>query len=211
MARKLLVVVDPQIDFTSPDGALSVKDAHLAFDNINKLLNSDEFVLKVITQDWHPANHVSFASTHGAEMFTKKQTKQGTKFITQMMWPTHCVAGTKGAEITPMIESERANLIVRKGTDPYRENYSALEYAYEGESTFNDNTPFYEMFTNLDIDEVYVCGFATDYCVAQTARSFDEIVPTFIVSDACKAVDENNAIKVLADLGIETVYTAGTA
>ena len=206
MKRKVLIVVDPQNDFCDPKGSLYVAGSEGIFDKVNALLDSDEFALKVITQDWHPKGHVSFASTHGAELFTQKETLQGTgspkgtKTIKQTMWPDHCVEGTWGAEIHPAIHVDKADLIYRKGRDSNRECYSAFEYVHEGEAFIEDYTIFYSMMANVDADEVYVCGLCLDYCCLQTAIGAEELFErVYIVADASRAVDEEHREDYLAD------------
>jgi nicotinamidase/pyrazinamidase len=205
--KKILIVVDPQNDFCDPKGSLYVAGSEKVFDKVNALLDDDEFFFKVVTQDWHPKNHVSFASTHGAEVFTQKDTLQGTKKIKQTMWPDHCVEGTWGAEIHQAIHADKADVIYRKGRDPNRECYSAFRYVHEGEATFNDNTTFYDMMADVDVEEVYICGFATDFCVKATAISANELFPkVIVVHDACRAVDQEHEKEILSKLIEAGIY-----
>jgi|GEM_PF-3535199 len=192
MKNKILIVVDPQNDFVRPDGALSIKGAMEVVPNINNLLLSDEFKLKIITQDFHPENHVSFADTHGAELFTTKQTLQNGKFITQVMWPKHCVIGTYGVEIVNEIKKNAANIIFRKGYESDKENYSFLEYVSEGE-----HHPTFEwiMFRDFYETEFHICGFATDYCCKATANSIKNLFKEFTThADTVKVFFHINAM-----------------
>jgi nicotinamidase/pyrazinamidase len=211
MVKNLLIVVDPQIDFVSPEGALSIAGAGDAVEAINSLLSNDAFGLKIATMDWHPAGHVSFASANGAELFTKKETMQGIpgrglRAIEQTMWPNHCVAGTRGAEISPLIESHRFDVLLRKGAESFLESYSVFEYV-NGELS-----PFFHMVDNLCAKRIYVCGYALDYCVLQTALSALKFTSTVVVvDDACKAVDEKHRDDVLFEMiekGIEIESTS---
>jgi len=197
-------VVDPQNDFVSSEGALSIAGASnpRIIENINKLLNSDKFDLKIATQDWHPDNHVSFAKTNGAELFTQKETEQAGNKINQVMWPNHCVAGTQGAEFFGPINIDKVDMILRKGNIENRECYSVFEYANEITNKVCANvedlplTPhFWAIFGGQakENQEIVICGYATDYCVAQTAISAkfgcNNIV---VIPEASAAVDENN-------------------
>ena len=201
---KILIVVDPQNDFVKADGKLAVPNADNPdiINNINKLLESEKFDFKICTQDWHPQGHISFASTHDSELFVERDTMQGAgssvgnKVIKQVMWPDHCIAGTDGANIYDYIKSWHFNAIFRKGTDKFRECYSVFEYVYEkGITVMGDEylTPHFHMVKALNVDEIYVCGFATDFCVMQTAISATRLAKkVYTIMDACAAVDANN-------------------
>ena len=213
--KTMLIVVDPQIDFTTPQGTLYVKGAEGRINAINDLLEHDGFDFRVITQDWHPHDHVSFASVNGTVPFTTKQSLQGGHFITQTMWPNHCAAGTKGAEILPMIISNRADAIWRKGTNQMRESYSVFEYANENDGPLSerieDQTVFYDLVDNAGFVQIYVCGFALDYCVMHTAKSALSLGNVAVVADACQAVDETKRTEILElaeSIGIGVINTS---
>jgi len=218
--RKVLIVVDPQNDFVKPDGKLAIPNAEVVIPKINNLMNSAIFDFIIITQDWHPSNHVSFASTYGAAPFTQKETLQGAgskagiKTINQVMWPDHCVMLTDGAAIHGNIEHERANAILRKGNIVDRECYSVFEYVYVNDGkvlVFGDEyiTPHFLMVDGLKAEEIYICGYATDFCVQSTAISATRLArKVSVIMDACAPVDQGNLPGVCSkfqELGINMV------
>jgi len=220
--KRLLIVVDPQNDFVSPMGTLSVPNAETAIPNINRLLQSDKFTFRVITQDWHPCNHVSFADTHGAEKFTEKETLQaagrpgGIKTVRQVMWPIHCVAGTSGAAIHSQINIERVDAIFRKGVEPDCECYSIFEYVFDKSNKvlFGDEyiTSYFNMIDSLKFDEIVVCGFATDYCVEATAISARRLCENVsVIIDAAAPVAPDNIHKTYSRLTLLKVALETTA
>ena len=186
---KILIVVDVQNDFMHTNGALYVEGAETIRCNINRLLNSSKFDLKVITQDWHPPNHMSFANSYtNTAPFTEREVSNGVDKLKQMMWPDHCIRNTWGAEICPEISAHTADMIIRKGTHVLRENYSFLSY------TNLVSTEYHSMFAPLDA-EYFVCGIATDHCIKATAldlaRRLNKEVT--IIIDAVKGVDNYKA------------------
>lgn len=168
-----LVIVDVQNDFCS-GGSLAVPEGEQVVPVINRLFDRFDYV--VATQDWHPKEHKSFASNNGRQPFEMGELNGKP----QMMWPDHCVQGTKGADFHPDLES--GFLIFRKGMTPDVEEYSGFA-----------NTNMADRLTKKGIKELYVCGLALDYCVLQTA--LDAIKCGFkvnVILDACRAVDVNN-------------------
>jgi nicotinamidase/pyrazinamidase len=157
LAHSALVVVDVQNDFC-PGGALAVPGG----DEIVPLANSimPRFSHIVLTQDWHPRGHCSFASSQGMAPFSLDQgnPSQG------ILWPDHCVAGTNGAEFHPALHVDRANLILRKGTRVGLDSYSAF---FENDGT--TPTGLFGWLNNLGLTRIFVLGLATDYCVKATA------------------------------------------
>lgn len=156
---RALLVVDAQNDFYE-EGALPVPGASEINPEVNKLLKSGKFDLIVASQDWHPENHLSFAKNHGKEPYTPFSNERG---IGPLLWPVHCQQGTTGAEFHPEIQSRYFNLIIRKGTNPEVDSYSAF--------TENDGTDLglAAFFKGLGINSIDVCGLALDYCVKFTA------------------------------------------
>lgn len=174
-----LIVIDVQNDFC-PGGALAVAQGDAIIPQINALMT--QFQTVVLTQDWHPPDHSSFAANHlGAAAFSAVQMPYGA----QTLWPAHCVQGTKGAAFHPALHSDLAQLIVRKGFRAGIDSYSAL---FENDKT----TP-----TGLDgylrargIKGVTLVGLATDFCVAFSA--LDSVAQGFevtVLQDACRAID----------------------
>ena len=159
MAGRALLVVDPQNDFC-PQGALGVPGGDEIMPLINEL--APRFPIVVATQDWHPAGHASFASSHPGRRPLEVIELDG---IPQVLWPDHCVAGTRGADFHPGIDLRAARAVVRKGTDPRVDSYSA----------FRDNhrehpTGLAGLLRELGVTRVVIVGLATDYCAAASAR-----------------------------------------
>jgi nicotinamidase/pyrazinamidase len=183
-ANQALIVIDVQNDFC-PGGALAVAQGDAIIPQINALMG--EFQTVVLTQDWHPADHSSFAANHaGAAPFSNVQMPYGA----QTLWPSHCVQGTKGAEFHPALRSDLAQLVLRKGFRAAIDSYSAL---FENDKT----TP-----TGLDgylrargITGLTLVGLATDFCVAFSA--LDAVAQGFdvtVLQDACRAIDLDGSL-----------------
>jgi nicotinamidase/pyrazinamidase len=183
--RAALLVIDVQNDFC-PGGMLAVAQGHAIVPLINRIALKFETV--VITQDWHPPDHTSFAANH--------QRKQPFETITlpygpQMLWPTHCVMASKGAALHPELAIPHASLILRKGSNPDTDSYSAF---LEADRTTKTGLDGY--FASRGITEVYLCGLALDYCVAwsaEDARHFG--LKATIIEDACRAIDLNDSLR----------------
>ena len=183
-AHHALIVIDVQNDFC-PKGALAVAQGDAIIAQINALMG--QFQTVVLTQDWHPADHSSFAASHaGAAPFSNVQMPYGP----QTLWPSHCVQGTKGAEFHPALRSDLAQMVLRKGFRAAIDSYSAL---FENDKT----TP-----TGLDgylrargITGLTLVGLATDYCVAFSA--LDAVAQGFdvtVLQDACRAIDLDGSL-----------------
>jgi nicotinamidase/pyrazinamidase len=152
-----LIVIDIQNDFC-PGGALAVPYGDEVVPVANRLLA--RMPLSVITQDWHPKGHVSFASAAGAAPFTLDAASNPPR----MLWPDHCVAGTNGAGLHPLLDADRARLILRKGTRPELDSYSAFI-----ENDGKTPTGLAGWLAALGARSVVLVGLATDYCVKATA------------------------------------------
>lgn len=164
MENRALVVVDVQSDFC-PGGALAVTDGAAVVPLINALL--PRFPLVVATQDWHPAGHASFASSHPGRKPLEVIELDG---IPQVLWPDHCVQGTPGADFHPELKRQFFRAIIRKGTDPRVDSYSA----------FRDNqrehpTGLASLLRELGVGHVVIVGLTTDYCAATSARDALEL------------------------------------
>jgi nicotinamidase/pyrazinamidase len=183
-SQDVLLVIDLQSDFM-PGGALAVDEGHAVVPLINELAGRFQHV--VVTQDWHPVPHVSFASSHpGAEPFEVKALDHGD----QTLWPDHCVQGTQGAVLHPDLATDRAFLILRKGMNVGVDSYSAFVEA-NGKTT----TGLAAMLTARGVKRVFVCGLATDYCVAFSALDARASgFQTFVVEDACRGIDANDSL-----------------
>lgn len=155
-----LIVIDPQNDFC-PGGALAVADGNAIMAPISEL--SRRFGLIVVTQDWHPGEHASFAANHpGAQPFASIAMPYGP----QVLWPNHCVQGTRGADFHPGISEAvaRANLILRKGTQPHIDSYSAF---FENDKATATGLAGY--LRDRNVKRCVFVGLAFDFCVAWSA------------------------------------------
>lgn len=175
----VLLVIDVQNDFC-PGGALAVPDGDAVVPLINRLAAHFPHVL--MTQDWHPPGHASFASSHaGRQPFETVEVAYGP----QTLWPDHCVQGTKGADFHADLAADRAELIVRKGTNPAIDSYSAF-YENDHETT----TGLTGYLRTRGFKRLFMAGLATDFCVCYSAvdaaREGFEVV---VLEDACRAID----------------------
>jgi len=175
----ILIVVDVQYDFL-PGGALAVPDGHSVVPIVNRL--AARFAHAAFTQDWHPAGHHSFASTHpGKASFDTLMTPHGQ----QILWPDHCVQGTRGAEFAAELAIPHAEVVIRKGFRANIDSYSAFR---EADRTTPTGLTGY--LRERGLSRVFLVGLATDFCVAWSAvdardAGFDVVV----VEDACRAID----------------------
>lgn len=174
-----LVVIDVQNDFC-PGGALGVADGDAVVPMVNRLF--ERFAVKVLTQDWHPADHRSFAVNHaGAEPFSTTEMPYGP----QVLWPVHCVQGSPGADFHPGLATGRADLIIRKGFRPAIDSYSAFF-----ENDHRTPTGLASYLRGRGAAEVWLAGLATDFCVGFSA--LDAAAAGFrvtVLEDACRAID----------------------
>jgi nicotinamidase/pyrazinamidase len=182
-SHDVLLVIDVQNDFL-PGGALAVPRGDEILPLINQLLQA--FGNVVVTQDWHPAGHVSFATTHGAKPFEAISLPHGA----QTLWPDHCVQGSPGARLHEELDVDRALLILRKGANSHLDSYSAFT-----EADGNTTTGLGAALRARGIRRVFACGLATDFCVAHSAvdaRAVD--FETFVIEDACRAIDTDGSL-----------------
>lgn len=179
-----LIVIDVQNDFC-PGGALAVAEGDAVVAPINALLG--EFAVRVLTQDWHPADHASFADNHpGAAPFSVTQMPYGP----QVLWPRHCVQGTAGADFHPGLRTDPADLVIRKGFRPEIDSYSAF---FENDRTTPTGLEGY--LRSRGVTRLTLAGLATDFCVAYSA--LDAARLGFAVSvrlDACRAIDLDGSL-----------------
>ena len=179
-----LLVIDVQPDFC-PGGALAVPDGDAIIPLINRLATRFETV--ILTQDWHPADHISFAASHpGKQPFEMIELPYGK----QVLWPSHCVMGTPGAALHPALDIPHARMILRKGGNRLVDSYSAFLEADRASKTGLDG-----YLRSLGITDLYLCGLATDFCVAwsaEDARAFG--FNATIIEDACRAIDLNGSL-----------------
>ena len=180
-----LIVVDVQNGFC-PGGNLAVANADQIIPCINAL--GRVFQNIVITQDWHPATHVSFAANHaGKQDYEQIQLSYGE----QVLWPVHCVQGTADAELHPDLDLPTAQLIIRKGFHEQIDSYSAFM-----EADRKTTTGLAAYLKAREIDTVYIVGIATDFCVAWTAMDACQLdFQTYVIEDATKAIDLNGSLE----------------
>ena len=173
-----LIVIDVQKDFC-PGGALAVAQGDQIVPGINAAMN--DFDVVVLTQDWHPAGHSSFASTHGAAPMSMMDMPYGP----QVLWPDHCIQGSLGAQFHPDLTVDRADLILRKGHNPAIDSYSAF---FENDRTTPTGLEGY--LRTRGIDRITLVGLATDFCVAWSALdAVREGFAVAVIEDACRAID----------------------
>lgn len=176
---RALVVVDIQNDFL-PGGALAVPGGDEVVPVIDRLLPC--FHLVVATQDWHPADHGSFATSHPGKRPGDHVDLYG---IDQILWPPHCVPGTWGAEFAPGLDTSRFERIFHKGVDRTVDSYSAFF-----DNARRRSTGLAEFLEERGVDEVFVAGLATDYCVrASAAHALELGLRTNVVVDACRGIE----------------------
>lgn len=187
MADKALIVVDVQNDFC-PGGALAVAGGDEIVPMINGLIGRFEHV--VLTQDWHPAGHSSFASSHpGKTPFEMIAMPYGG----QTLWPDHCVQGTAGADFHPALAWTRAELLIRKGFRPEIDSYSAF---FENDRRTPTGLTGY--LRDRGIKKVTLCGLATDFCVAFSALdAVTQGFSTSVILEACRGIDLNGSLQAM--------------
>ena len=172
-----LLIIDVQNDFC-PGGALAVAGGDEIVDGINALMT--DFDAVVLTQDWHPAGHSSFASSHQAEPFSLTDMPYGP----QVLWPDHCVQGTDGAAFHNDLRTD-ADLIIRKGYNPDIDSYSAF---FENDKTTPTGLDGY--LKTRGVTAVTLVGLATDYCVAYSALDAAKLgYKTTVITNLCRAID----------------------
>lgn len=208
---KILLLVDIQRDFC-PGGALAVSEGDQVVPVANRLMHADIFKYVIASKDWHPAKHSSFASAHpGSNVYDEVQLDVAGQKILQRLWPDHCVAGSEGAEFHKDLDQSKMDLVIIKGSSPELDSYSAFYDNLHLKQTELHNALLQICdleglrFTDL---ELFICGLATDYCVAATARDAIELgLKTSLVLDACRAVNVNpgddlKVLRELAELGV---------
>jgi nicotinamidase/pyrazinamidase len=204
-ASDALIVVDVQNCFTA-GGSLAVKDGDAIIPLINKIAKGFENV--VLTQDWHTANHVSFASQHpGKKPFEIVKLPYGN----QVLWPDHCVQGTPGADIHKGIDIPHAQLVIRKGFNRKVDSYSAF---IEADGKLKTGLDGY--LKRRGIKAIYVVGLATDFCVGWTAMDARKLgLAATVIEDACRGIDTNGSLAkawaAMAKAGVKRIQSSALA
>ena len=182
--KTALLVIDVQNDFC-PAGALEVAGGNEIIPYINQEMAIHDCV--VLTQDWHPKGHSSFASSH--------EGKNPLDLITmpygdQVLWPDHCVQGSKGADFHPELNIKQANAIIRKGSNPLIDSYSAF---FENDRKTPTGLDGY--FKSLEIEKINLVGLATDFCVNYSAQDAANLgYKVSVLDKMCRAVDINGSL-----------------
>lgn len=179
-----LVLVDIQNDFC-PGGALGIDGGDEIVAIANRLMHDFDHV--ILTQDWHPPDHRSFASSHpGQDPFTEISTAYGR----QILWPDHCIQGTSGADFHPNLDTNCAELIIRKGFRRDIDSYSAL---FENDRITPTGLDGY--FRSRGFDHMVLAGLATDFCVGFSALDARALrFKVTVVEDACRAFDRDGSL-----------------
>lgn len=201
-ARSALLVIDVQNDFI-PGGALAVADGDAVVPLINRL--GGAFGNVVVTQDWHPPEHASFARNHpGRQPFERIELAYGE----QTLWPAHCVQGSVGAQLHADLALTHARLILRKGCNAQIDSYSAF---LEGDRQTPTGLASY--LRERGIDTLFLCGLALDFCVAWSAldaraAGFD----AYLIEDACRAIDLDGSLdaawRQMKNAGVQRIEAA---
>ena len=183
-ADDALVVVDIQYDFL-PGGSLAVAGGNEIIEPINALAQRFRNVIQ--TQDWHPPGHISFASSHpGLQPFQTVELPYGL----QVLWPDHCVIGTKGAQFSVALDIPHVQTIIRKGYRETIDSYSAFR-----ENDHQTPTGLAGYLSERGFKRLFVCGLATDFCVAWTAEDgLKAGFETVVIEDATRAIDNAGSL-----------------
>ncbi len=183
-ANDVLLVIDVQNDFC-PGGALAVPRGDEVIAPIHRIAPLFQHI--VLTQDWHPSNHFSFAASHtGKQPYDSIELSYGP----QTLWPSHCVQGTRGAEFHPALKLTQAELILRKGFRPQIDSYSTF---FENDRSTPTGLAGY--LKERGLKRVFLTGLAYDYCVGYSALDARRLgLPAFVLRDACRAINLNGSV-----------------
>lgn len=204
-AHDVLLVVDVQNDFC-PAGALAVAEGDAVIAPIQRAASLFQHV--ILTQDWHPAHHSSFASSHpGKQPYESVELSYGT----QTLWPDHCVQSSNGAEFHADLHLPQAELILRKGFDPEIDSYSAF---FENDRTTPTGLAGY--LADRALTRVFLAGLAYDYCVGYSALDARRLgLQAYVLRDACRAIDLKGSVTAIeaemARAGVHIIETADIA
>ena len=192
---RALIVIDMQNDFC-PGGALAVTGGDEIVSPINQIM--DEFDAIILTQDWHPAGHSSFASSHDASAFSSIEMSYGK----QILWPDHCVKDTKGGQFHFGLNTKNADLILRKGYNPFIDSYSAFF-----ENDHKTPTGLAGYLKTREIKDLTFVGLATDYCVAYSALDAARLgYEVSVRTELCRAIDMEGTLEIaLRDMKLKRV------
>ena len=203
-----LLVVDIQPDFM-PDGPLAVAGGDEILAPIADLMDRGKYRLVLATQDWHPAGHISFASSHAGKGDFDVIDLYGHD---QVLWPDHCVQGTPGAELVRGLDWRRAAAVIRKGMEPDTDSYSGFRNNWNPRGV-RPATGLAGYLRERGIEHVYLCGLARDYCVKWSAEDAASAgFATTVIWDLTRAVDpeaDGEVRQSLERAGVRIVTSAG--
>ena len=197
--KTALLVIDLQNDFC-PAGALEVAGGNEIVSDINQEMKKYDCV--VLTQDWHPKGHSSFAISHeGKNPLDVVKMPYGD----QVLWPEHCIQGSKGAEFHFKLDTDRASAVIRKGSNPLIDSYSAF---FENDRRTATGLDGY--FKTLGIEKIYLVGLATDFCVNYSAQDAAKLgYKVSVFEEMCRAIDLNGSLELarteMRDCGVELI------
>jgi len=198
---RTLIIVDVQNDFL-PGGSLPVPGSEGIIPIINRL--QDKFELVIATQDWHPSNHMSFASNHKGRKPFDEIILNGMK---QILWPDHCIQETKGADFHPDLSAKNIEAIIRKGMDPGIDSYSGFY-----DNGHKKNTGLAGYLREKKSNTLYFCGLAADFCVQYTIKdAINEGFSAKLISDATwplNKIEFMSIEKELLKMGVEMVKSS---
>lgn len=201
-ARDVLLVIDVQNDFC-PGGALAVTDGNAVIPVINRL--GEIFPHVIVTQDWHPAGHVSFASSHPGKTWGEVISWNAGE---QVLWPDHCVQATEGATLHKDLFLPRTELILRKGWNAKIDSYSAFQ-----ENDRKTKTGLAGYLEERDIHRVFVAGLAFDFCVRFSAvDAYGAGFDSYVIEDACRGIDWKGSVaatkREFAKVGVQLIQSS---
>ena len=197
--KTALLVIDLQNDFC-PAGALEVVGGNEIVSDVNQEMKKYDCV--VLTQDWHPKGHSSFAISHeGKNPLDMIKMPYGD----QILWPEHCIQGSKGAEFQCKLDTDRASAVIRKGSNPLIDSYSAF---FENDRRTATGLDGY--FKTLGIEKIYLVGLATDFCVNYSAQDAAKLgYKVSVFEGMCRAIDLNGSLELarteMRDCGVELI------
>ena len=197
--KTALLVIDLQNDFC-PAGALEVAGGNEIVSDINEEMKKYDCV--VLTQDWHPKGHSSFAISHEDK---NPLDVVRMPYGDQVLWPEHCIQGSKGSEFHCKLDTDRASAVIRKGSNPLIDSYSAF---FENDRRTATGLDGY--FKTLGIEKIYLVGLATDFCVSYSAQDAAKLgYKVSVFEGMCRAIDLNGSLELarteMRDCGVELI------
>lgn len=197
--KTALLVIDVQNDFC-PGGALQVAGGNEIIPGINQEMTKYDYI--ILTQDWHPKGHSSFATSHdGGKPLDVIEMPYGD----QVLWPDHCVQGSHGAEFHSELNTARANAVIRKGSNPLIDSYSAFF-----ENDRKTPTGLHGYFRSLEIEKINLVGLATDFCVNYSAQDAAKLgYKVSVFEKMCRSIDINGSLTLarteMRECGVELI------